>query len=105
MLEDAAHDAVFIERALTLLRARGLKAVLFANPAPIARRFMPLDNVLSIARSRLAATRYREMLVQAGLTGLAFRKAARGSKLEQVGKGLRAMMPWLESEKKVAPDA
>ncbi|MFM8999839.1 MAG: ketol-acid reductoisomerase [Actinomycetota bacterium] len=33
------------------------------------------------------------------------RKAARGSKLEEVGKGLRAMMPWLESEKKVAPDA
>lgn len=33
------------------------------------------------------------------------RRSARGSRLEEVGKGLRAMMPWLESEKKVAPDA
>ena len=33
------------------------------------------------------------------------RAAARSSKLEEVGKRLRGMMPWLESDRKVAPDA
>ena len=33
------------------------------------------------------------------------RAAARSSRLEEVGKRLRGMMPWLESERKVAPDA
>ncbi|MFM7719484.1 MAG: ketol-acid reductoisomerase [Actinomycetota bacterium] len=33
------------------------------------------------------------------------RRAARSSRLEEVGRELRGMMPWLESEKKVAPDA
>ena len=75
---DDAYRSV-LEVAAPMLKARGLKAVLFANPAPIARPFMPLDNVLSIARSRLATARYREMLVQAGLEGLAFHKAAAGS--------------------------
>ncbi|MCJ7832402.1 MAG: ketol-acid reductoisomerase, partial [Actinobacteria bacterium] len=32
------------------------------------------------------------------------RAAARGSQLESVGGDLRQMMPWLESDKKVAPD-
>ena len=35
---------------------------------------------------------------------LRLRAAARGSQLESVGRDLRQMMPWLESEKKVAPD-
>jgi ketol-acid reductoisomerase len=36
---------------------------------------------------------------------LALRREERSSQLEQVGKELRRMMPWLESEDKVAPDA
>ena len=35
---------------------------------------------------------------------LRMRKDARGSQLEQVGRGLRKMMPWLDSEEKVVPD-
>ena len=35
---------------------------------------------------------------------LALRREARASQIEQVGKGLRRMMPWLNSEEKVAPD-
>jgi ketol-acid reductoisomerase len=35
---------------------------------------------------------------------LRLRKEARTSQLEDVGKGLRGMMPWLESETKVIPD-
>jgi len=35
---------------------------------------------------------------------LRLRSEARGSRLEQVGRELRQMMPWLESERKVAPD-
>jgi ketol-acid reductoisomerase len=37
-------------------------------------------------------------------TFLRLRKEARTSQLEDVGKGLRGMMPWLESETKVVPD-
>jgi ketol-acid reductoisomerase len=36
---------------------------------------------------------------------LAIRREARSSRLEQVGRELRRMMPWLDSEDKVAPDA
>jgi ketol-acid reductoisomerase len=36
---------------------------------------------------------------------LALRKEKRSSRIEQVGRELRGMMPWLDSEKKVAPDA
>jgi ketol-acid reductoisomerase len=36
---------------------------------------------------------------------LRLRREARSSQLEDVGKGLRSMMPWLESETKVVPDA
>ena len=36
---------------------------------------------------------------------LRLRKEARTSRIEDVGRELRAMMPWLESEKKVIPDA
>jgi ketol-acid reductoisomerase len=36
---------------------------------------------------------------------LALRREERASRIEQVGRELRRMMPWLESEKKVAPDA
>ena len=36
---------------------------------------------------------------------LSLRREERSSQLEKVGRELRAMMPWLESEKKVAPDA
>ena len=36
---------------------------------------------------------------------LALRREARAAQIEQVGKGLRGMMPWLNSEEKVAPDA
>ncbi len=35
---------------------------------------------------------------------LRLRQEARTSQLEEVGRGLRRMMPWLESDKKVAPD-
>jgi ketol-acid reductoisomerase len=35
---------------------------------------------------------------------LRLRREARTSQLEDVGKGLRGMMPWLESETKVIPD-
>jgi ketol-acid reductoisomerase len=38
-------------------------------------------------------------------TFLRLREDARTSQLEDVGKGLRGMMPWLESETKVIPDA
>jgi ketol-acid reductoisomerase len=38
-------------------------------------------------------------------TFLRLREDARTSQLEDVGKGLRGMMPWLESETKVVPDA
>jgi ketol-acid reductoisomerase len=31
------------------------------------------------------------------------RAEARGSQLEDVGRGLRRMMPWLESDRKVPP--
>ncbi len=34
---------------------------------------------------------------------LARRQQAQTSQLEQVGRGLRQMMPWLESERKVPP--
>ncbi len=34
---------------------------------------------------------------------LRLRAAARTSQLEEVGKGLRQMMPWLESDEKVVP--
>ena len=34
-----------------------------------------------------------------------FRAEARTSQLEEVGRGLRRMMPWLKSEEKVMPDA
>jgi ketol-acid reductoisomerase len=37
-------------------------------------------------------------------TFLRLRREARGSKLEDVGRGLRGMMPWLHSEEKVVPD-
>jgi ketol-acid reductoisomerase len=37
-------------------------------------------------------------------TFLRLRAQARSSQLEDVGKGLRGMMPWLESETKVVPD-
>ena len=37
-------------------------------------------------------------------TFLRLREQARTSQLEDVGKGLRGMMPWLESETKVVPD-
>jgi len=36
---------------------------------------------------------------------LRLRKEARTSRIEDVGRELRGMMPWLESEKKVIPDA
>jgi len=36
---------------------------------------------------------------------LAMRREARASQIERVGHELRLMMPWLESEEKVAPDA
>jgi len=36
---------------------------------------------------------------------LALRREARAAQIEQVGKGLRRMMPWLNSEEKAAPDA
>jgi len=36
---------------------------------------------------------------------LRLRHEARTSQIEEVGDGLRRMMPWLESEKKVVPDA
>ncbi|MGZ8662756.1 MAG: ketol-acid reductoisomerase [Actinomycetota bacterium] len=36
---------------------------------------------------------------------LALRREARASQIERVGRDLRRMMPWLESETKVAPDA
>jgi len=36
---------------------------------------------------------------------LALRREERSSRLERVGRELRRMMPWLESEKKVVPDA
>jgi ketol-acid reductoisomerase len=36
---------------------------------------------------------------------LALRREARASQLERVGRELRGMMPWLNSEEKVAPDA
>ncbi len=36
---------------------------------------------------------------------LEMRKAARSHQIEEVGRGLRGMMPWLESEKRVVPDA
>jgi len=36
---------------------------------------------------------------------LALRREARAAQIEQVGAGLRRMMPWLNSEDKVAPDA
>ncbi|HEX9716454.1 MAG TPA: ketol-acid reductoisomerase, partial [Actinomycetota bacterium] len=36
---------------------------------------------------------------------LRLRKEARTSRIEGVGRELRGMMPWLESEKKVIPDA
>ena len=36
---------------------------------------------------------------------LAQRREARAAQIEQVGRELRRMMPWLESEEKVAPDA
>jgi ketol-acid reductoisomerase len=35
---------------------------------------------------------------------LRLRSQARSSQLETVGRDLRRMMPWLESEKKVAPE-
>jgi ketol-acid reductoisomerase len=35
---------------------------------------------------------------------LRLRREARTSRIEDVGRGLRQMMPWLESEKKVVPD-
>lgn len=62
-----------------MLRERGLQAILFANAAPIAGPFVPLDNVLSIARSRLPVDRYREALLDAGLDTKAIAKASRGS--------------------------
>ncbi len=37
-------------------------------------------------------------------TFLRLRRQARSSQLEEVGRGLRRMMPWLESERKVVPD-
>ncbi len=37
-------------------------------------------------------------------TFLRMRQDARSSRLEDVGRGLRSMMPWLESEKKVVPE-
>jgi ketol-acid reductoisomerase len=36
---------------------------------------------------------------------LALRREARAAQIERVGRDLRRMMPWLESENKVAPDA
>jgi ketol-acid reductoisomerase len=36
---------------------------------------------------------------------LRLRREARTSQIEEVGRGLRRMMPWLESETKVVPDA
>jgi ketol-acid reductoisomerase len=36
---------------------------------------------------------------------LALRREARAAQIETVGRDLRRMMPWLDSEKKVAPDA
>jgi ketol-acid reductoisomerase len=36
---------------------------------------------------------------------LAMRREARSAQVEQVGRELRRMMPWLDSEQKVAPDA
>ncbi|MFM8943992.1 MAG: ketol-acid reductoisomerase [Actinomycetota bacterium] len=50
----------------------------------------------------------REWIGEAGEGFPRFREmrtAARSSKLEEVGRRLRGMMPWLESERKVAPDA
>ncbi len=38
-------------------------------------------------------------------TFLSLRKAARSSQIEEVGRQLRGMMPWLDSGKKVVPDA
>ena len=35
---------------------------------------------------------------------LLLRQEARASQLEDVGRDLRRMMPWLESEKKVVPE-
>ena len=36
---------------------------------------------------------------------LRMRREARTAEIEEVGRGLRRMMPWLESDKKVVPDA
>ena len=46
----------------------------------------------------------KKLMAEAGFPNfLRMRQEARTSRLEEVGRGLRRMMPWLESERKVPP--
>lgn len=50
-IDDAYKSA--IEVAAPALEARRLPSVFFVNPGPVQRAFVPLDNILSVAASRL----------------------------------------------------
>jgi peptidoglycan/xylan/chitin deacetylase (PgdA/CDA1 family) len=67
------------EIAAPALAARGLKAVLFANPKPVAEPFVPLDNILSLARARLSPAAILTALRDRGFDGSTLARLAAGS--------------------------
>ena len=63
-----------------------------------------MRKILAEIQDRTFADEWIEEAKQGFPNFLRLRGQARGSQLESVGRDLRQMMPWLESEKKVAPD-
>lgn len=58
-----------LDVAAPALAVRGMKAVLFANPRPIVEPFVPLDNVMSLARARLSPAALVAVLRDGGFDG------------------------------------
>ena len=75
---DDAYRSVF-EVAAPMLASRRLPAVMFANPGPIRRPFVPLDNLLTLAVSRHASPALQAALARTGLDGPALARVAAGA--------------------------
>lgn len=56
-----------LEVAAPEFRARGIPAVLFLNPAPVESPFLPLDNVVAVARELFGAAEVAELATSGAL--------------------------------------
>lgn len=75
---DDAYRSVH-EVAAPMLASRRLPAVMFANPAPIRRPFVPLDNLLALAVSHHSPGALGAALAPAGLAATALARVVAGA--------------------------